>query len=253
MTGYANGPSLSPGVGPHLQDRAARLDPSDRARDIFPLPCPPKVCQDHYLSRRSQQRFCRKARVLDDSREAVKALNWMNGFSPTDEFDFQPDDMQKEVVGRIMHLTKLAWEPGTLPIVPGCEAALKELLKGRSEYEDPALPVTLARFELERISMPETLDDVPEVADLLPEEARRTSKLTWKPEALVKKSLDELGPGFDDRGYWRSFAEEEGFRLERSRFKKAASTAARDHVTLLVFARGDFYTSTSTTSNLIRG
>ena len=190
MTGYANGPSLSPGVGPHLQDRAARLDPSDRARDIFPLPCPPKVCQDHYLSRRSQQRFCRKARVLDDSREAVKALNWMNGFSPTDEFDFQPDDMQKEVVGRIMHLTKLAWEPGTLPIVPGCEAALKELLKGRSEYEDPALPVTLARFELERISMPETLDDVPEVADLLPEEARQYLK---SPELMVREDVPQEG------------------------------------------------------------
>jgi len=148
------------------------------------------VCQDHYLSRRSQQRFCGKARVLDDSREAVKALNWMNGFSPTDEFDFQPDDMQKEAVGRIMHLTKLAGEPGTLPTVPGCEAALKELLKGRSEYEYPALPVTLARFELERISMPETLDDVPEVADLLPEEARQYLK---SPELMVREDAPQEG------------------------------------------------------------
>ncbi|CAJ1441652.1 unnamed protein product [Effrenium voratum] len=141
------------------------------------------VRQEGRLSRRSQQRFCRKARMQDDIRETVKALNWMNGFSPSLEFEGQPDDMQTQVLGRAVHLTKLAWGPGTLPTVPPEEAALRELLKGRSEYEDSSLPVTLARFEIERISLPETLEGVPDVAALLPAEARQYLE---SPELMVR-------------------------------------------------------------------
>ena len=35
----------------------------------FSFPCPPKVRQEGRLSRRSQQRFCRKARMQDDIRD----------------------------------------------------------------------------------------------------------------------------------------------------------------------------------------
>eukprot|EP00438_Fugacium_kawagutii_P003618 Skav206459 [mRNA] locus=scaffold2468:14555:14929:- [translate_table: standard] len=63
------------------------------------------------------------------------------------------------------------------------EAALKVLLQGRSEYHTPDFPVSLARFSLERISLPETLEGVPEVASLLPEEARQYLEL---PEFMIE-------------------------------------------------------------------
>ena len=56
--------------------------------------------------------------------------------------------------------------------VPKPEAALKELLRGRSEY-DSDVPTTLAACSLERTSLPASLADAPWVEDLLDEEARR--------------------------------------------------------------------------------
>eukprot|EP00438_Fugacium_kawagutii_P005650 Skav219567 [mRNA] locus=scaffold886:113683:117079:- [translate_table: standard] len=81
--------------------------------------------------------------------------------------------MQEEVLGRAEYLCKLADELGTYSNKSGEEAALRALLQGRTEYDVPALPVTLARFDLERISIPETLKGLPDLAELLPEEALR--------------------------------------------------------------------------------
>ena len=191
MRPEAFGPPCPAGDQPHQQDRDARLDPSRRARDCFPLPCPPKVLQEGRLSRRSQQRLTRKARAQEDVRETVKALNWMNGFSPSLEFEGPPDHLQKQVLDRAVHLTEMAWQKGTLPVVPSEEAALAELLKGRGEYEDSSVPVTLARFEIERISLPETLDDVPDVASVLPEEALRYLE---SPELMIRQEVCQDEP-----------------------------------------------------------
>ena len=182
---------LSPGVGwIHTQNRAARLDPSRKERDIFPLPCPPKARQEHGLSRRSQQRFDRKRHILADIQGAVKGLNSMNGFSPDTEFDFAPDPMQNEVLERMVHLSRVAAHKGTLPALQP-EAALRELLRGRSEYESPNLPISLARFNLERISLPDSLDNVPNVVDILPEEARQYLK---SPEQMVRGLQEGVEP-----------------------------------------------------------
>ena len=182
---------LGPGQGwVHSQDRSCRLDPSRKERDIFPLPCPPEVCQEHGLSRRSQQRLDRKMRILADVREAVQALNWMNGFSPTSEFNCEPDPMQKQVLERMVHLSRVAAYDGAGPTWKP-EAALQELLRGKTEYESPGLPISLARFDIERISLPETLEDVPDVLDILPEEARHFLK---SPEHMLRSEpvVDEL-------------------------------------------------------------
>ena len=96
----------------HVQGDA-RLRPSGKARDLFPLPTPPEVCQERLLSRRSSQRLARKQRARSDLREAVRALNWMNGFSPQEEFVGLPDPMQSQVIGRAEYLCKLAEESGT--------------------------------------------------------------------------------------------------------------------------------------------
>ena len=197
MTAKDDGPPPPAGGLRHVQDRGARLGPLSSARDLFPLPCPPEVCQNGSYSRRCQQRVHRRARATEDVREAVKALNWMNGFSPHLEFSGVPNDMQNQVVGRAMHLTNQVWKPGTLPQVPTEEAALRELLKGRGEYEDSSTPASLARFDIGRISLPETLDDVPFVASLLPEEARRYLE---SPELMIRKeqqSQETVKPYWD--------------------------------------------------------
>jgi hypothetical protein len=120
----------------------------------------------------------------EDVREATKGLNWMNGFSRTFEFnDVGPDSMQREVLDRVRHLCKTAVDIGTFAKVDHPEAALTALLQGRSEYQDHDFPVSLARFDLERISLPDTLEGVPEVASVLPEEARQYLN---SPEHMVK-------------------------------------------------------------------
>lgn len=171
-----------------VQDRAARLEKSQHARDIFPLPSPPKVIQEGRLSRRSQQRLCRKRRLMEDVGETVSALNWLNGYRLDNEFSGPPDDMQEQVLKRVMHVTMQSWEKGKLPSIPKEEAALTELLRGRSEYEGSNLPVTLARFDLERISIPEDLSSAPCVEDLLPEEARQYLE---SPELMVRDEPPE--------------------------------------------------------------
>ena len=57
-------------------------------------------------------------------------------------------------------------ELGTLDRPPSCEAALQELLKGRSEYSSDG-PTTLAPFKLDLISLPASLKDCPEAEHLL--------------------------------------------------------------------------------------
>ena len=126
--------TLGPGWGwAHSQSRAARLDPSKKQRDIFPLPGVPEVRQLHRLSRRSQQRLDRKRHIYADVQHAVEGLNWMNGFSPKTEFESDPDPMQKEVLERMMHLSRIAGFKGSVPSTQP-EAALRELLQGREEY-----------------------------------------------------------------------------------------------------------------------
>ena len=173
-----------------VQDRAARLEKSQHARDIFPLPSPPKVIQEGRLSRRSQQRLCRKRRLMEDVGETVSALNWLNGYRLDNEFSGPPDDMQEQVLKRVMHVTMQSWEKGKLPSIPKEEAALTELLRGRSEYEGSNLPVTLARSSTLSASLKSqrNLSSAPCVEDLLPEEARQYLE---SPELMVRDEPPE--------------------------------------------------------------
>ena len=68
--------------------------------------------------------------------------------------------------------------------------------------EDSSLPVTLARFEIERISLPETLEGVPDVAALLPAEARQYLE---SPELMVRDEAPEEDPV---KPYWAPPVEE---------------------------------------------
>ena len=96
------------------------------------------------------------------------ALNWMWGAKCPENSDFDPDPLQREVLRRVDYLSKLCQDIGSLPRVPGTEAALKELLRGRSEYGSEA-PTTLATCSIERISLPASLHGAPAVVDIVDE------------------------------------------------------------------------------------
>lgn len=141
MSSFENDLGVPPAQGqPHFQGEG-KLRLSRGSRELFPLPVPPEVCQLQPLSRRCQQRLDRKRRLGCDVRDAVKGLNWLHGFSPFDEFVDSPDAMQEEVLGRIHYLCKMASEMGSFDQQLAPEAALLELLQGKTEYHAQQSPV----------------------------------------------------------------------------------------------------------------
>ena len=111
--------SVGPGGG--------RLPPSRGARDFFPLPLPAHAT--------AAEVACRTPHMHHQQRqvtETLTALNWMAGYAGATEAPCEPDPLQKEVIVRVEGLVR-DQEPTERPPAP--EAALKELLKGRSLYE----------------------------------------------------------------------------------------------------------------------
>lgn len=142
---YGPGAPLQPREG-----RAARSAPSRGARDIYPLPKPLNPEKSFPLSRRSSQRFARKFQIQTKVVQAVEALNWMARQRREFSADsFHPDDLQQQVLSRIEGLSTRASDLGTLDSIPSPEAALRELLRGRSDYGLDQ-PTALATCCLER-------------------------------------------------------------------------------------------------------
>ncbi|OLQ04427.1 hypothetical protein AK812_SmicGene12519 [Symbiodinium microadriaticum] len=166
----AGGEPGAPGRG--QQSGHARPAFASGSRDLFPLPVPPEVQRMKAVSRRSSQKIALAVQHSRRCREAVMALNRLAGFSETSNSSFCPDDLQQEVLHRVSYLSGLCQDVGSLGKVPEPEAALKALLRGRTEYGS-ALPTSLATCSLERISLPEDVSDAPPVESLLDEETRR--------------------------------------------------------------------------------
>ncbi len=148
------------------------------------------------MSRRSSQRFARKVQTQAKVVEAVEALNWMA--KQREEFDaysFHPDEMQQQVLCRIEGLSTSASDLGTLDSIPSPEAALRELLRGRSDYGLDQ-PTALATCCLERISLPKSLDGAPQALDLLEGKARRYLQC---PEQMLREGFDSEVPF---KPYW---------------------------------------------------
>ena len=133
--------------------------------------------------------------MLDTMREAVEGLNWMAGKTFLHGTD-GPDELQSEVLRRIEALSNEAGNLGSLSKIPSPEAALRELLKGRSEYHQPDVPVALVPYSLERISLPESLVGLPEATDLLPESARQY--LQGRELMLREEPPEEQSPPYWD-------------------------------------------------------
>ena len=193
LVGGSDGPGtpLQPSVG-----RAARPAPSRGTRDIYPLPVPVRPEKCYPLSRRSSQRLARKCQIQTKVIEAVEALNWMA--RQRKEFDahsFHPDELQQQVLSRIEGLSTSASDLGTLDSIPSPEAALRELLRGRSDYGLDQ-PTALATCCLERISLPKSLEGAPCALDLLEGKARRFLQC---PEQMLRGGFDNEAPF---KPYW---------------------------------------------------
>ena len=172
-----------------------RPDPSCRARDVFPLPCPPAPYKPEHVSRRASQKWCRRWQEHETAKDAVNALNWMSGQRFLHGTEGDCDPLQTEILLRIQSLARDAGNLGSLERVPTPEAALRELLKGKSEYNQPETPVALAPYNLERVSLPESLHDLPEACDLLPDDARR---YLLGEELMIREGTPVESP----RPYW---------------------------------------------------
>ena len=194
---FSVGGSYGPGTPLQPKDgRAARSAPSRGARDIYPLPQPLEPVKLHPLSRRSSQRLARKSQIQTKVVEAVEALNWMAGQRREFSADsFHPDDLQQQVLSRIEGLSTSASDLGTLDSIPSPEAALRELLRGRSDYGLDQ-PTALATCCLERISLPKSLDGAPCALDLLEGKARRFLQC---PEQMLRGGSDVEAPF---KPYW---------------------------------------------------
>ena len=138
---------------------------------LFPLPEVHVEQPMGRCSRRSSQRRGRRIQEQCDLNEAIRGLNWLAG-APLNKGVFGPSPRQQEVLGRVTAAChRAATKPDQVaPLSP--EAAFSELLRGNaSVYE--ATGATLAPFKLERVSLPESVHDCPQVIDLVDSDARQ--------------------------------------------------------------------------------
>ncbi|CAE7249467.1 unnamed protein product, partial [Symbiodinium sp. CCMP2456] len=190
--------TLEPGImkttdGPSPGGRG--MGPDARPRGgIFPLPLLQVEARRLGLSRRCAQRQGRRINHIRDANEAIEALNWMAGASVVGDV-FRPSCRQQEVLDRVEAACKdaLSLPEGVTAPIPQ-EAAFQELLRGASVYE--AAGTTLAPFKLERVSLPDSVHDCPQVADLLPGHARQYLEV---PERMMRQDIESV---CDVEPYW---------------------------------------------------
>ena len=77
------------------------------------------------------------------------------------------DPVHAQVAARIL---ECAAQCAPTSHAPTADAALSELLRGRSLYSDKPSDTSLAPFGSGTVSLPETVEDAPTLASLLPEE-----------------------------------------------------------------------------------
>eukprot|EP00435_Cladocopium_sp_Y103_P029361 s335_g7.t1 len=120
----------------------------------------------------------------------------MHGFSR--EENFEPDELQQEVLERLHYLAILAGDRGQEGPLPSEEASLREMLQGRTEYHAPDSPIALAPFNLERISIPESLEGSPEAIRLLDGDARQYLEV---PQRMLSEDtpVEPIKPYWDPR------------------------------------------------------
>ncbi|CAK0795767.1 unnamed protein product, partial [Prorocentrum cordatum] len=116
-----------------------------------------------YVHRRAKEQ--REIEQAQGQRYIVEAINWMSGY---DSHPGPANDMQRDVLERFEGLVR-GRQPDAKLQEP--QAALRELLRGRSPCDGRGGPTTVASYSAGLVSMPTDVSDCPRLEDLLPGEA----------------------------------------------------------------------------------
>ncbi|CAK0833049.1 unnamed protein product, partial [Prorocentrum cordatum] len=162
-----------------------------QARSLLPLP----LLGDG--GRRIRGRSCRarqfgrEDRIASEVNGIVDAINWMSG---CDSHPGPANDMQRDVLARFEGLVR-GRQPDAKMQEP--QAALRELLRGRSPYDGRGGPTTVASYSAGLVSMPTDVSDCPRLEDLLPGEA--LTFLQERQERMLRESPlpTDVEPYFD--------------------------------------------------------
>ncbi|CAK0823925.1 unnamed protein product, partial [Prorocentrum cordatum] len=167
------------------------VDGAEGARSFLPLPLLGDAGR-RIRGRSSRARqFGRESRIALEVNGIVDAINWMSGY------DSQPgpaNDMQRDVLARFEGLVR-GRQPDAKLQEP--QAALRELLRGRSPYDGRGGPTTVASYSAGLVSMPTDVSDCPRLEDLLPGEA--LTFLRERQERMLRESPlpTDVEPYFD--------------------------------------------------------
>ena len=148
-----SGPGRAEAVDPFACERRTEF------RRVFPLKVLQLPTLPGRVSRPSQQRHHRRRRLVHDQNDAIRALNWMAGFAGQEgRADTSADSA--EVHALIERRVRNAH--ASIKAIPAEQAALRELLQGRSIYMEGAARANLTGFStVASISLPTTLVDSP--------------------------------------------------------------------------------------------
>ncbi len=173
----------------------ARALPSVRARRLFPLPVFAFPEKKFRCSRPVKQRRDRIRRSVENSNEAISALNWMAGFSEAgDSSKISPMQMQSML--RVDGLVRSQKPSGC---IDGPEAALRLLLRGGTPYDLGTASETLASYRSELVSIPQEVSSCPDLWTVLPGDDRQF--LEEESELMLKSGRSSLEESLPEP-YW---------------------------------------------------
>lgn len=171
---------------------------SSKGRRLFPLPkfaCPPAKWG---VSRTVSKRRSGIQRMTENVNQVIDSLNWMAGCK--DASPIPLSSMQEDVLAR---LEGLVFDQKPSANVPSNEEALRELLKGGTPYDFGSSQETLASYQSELVSVPDSVKHCPRLEDVLPPDDLRyleeKSELMLRPKEKVDECREDRVPYWDPK------------------------------------------------------
>ena len=159
--------SRAEGLGrplPVIRSKPGAVPAASRGkRSFFPMP----VLAGHApvvlvgCRRRRVVRADRRRRALVNG--AIASLNWMSGFMTRDYAHLEPEPNVHDEFHMTLDDSARCQEPRLGGVTS--QAAFRELLGGRSDYQDRSTRNNVAPFDIRRIAWPDSAATAPKVMD----------------------------------------------------------------------------------------
>ncbi|CAK0831182.1 unnamed protein product [Prorocentrum cordatum] len=198
LRGYIHRRAKKPHEVEQAQSRACTLRGAPtgtvggaEARSFLPLPLLGDAGRRIRGRSGRARQFGRENRIALEVNGIVDAVNWMSGCN---SLPGPANDMQRDVLARFEGLVR-GRQPDAKLQEP--QAALRELLRGRSPYDGRSGPTTVASYSAGLVSMPTDVSDCPRLEGLLPGEA--LTFLQERQERMLRESPlpTDVEPYFD--------------------------------------------------------